>query len=527
VSAGDSPRAERAALADLDVLQRRGPAPVRARRPWFPRVVVLLLVLGGLAAIYGAFLDPLLFPPREVRLAPVRAAETAGGGGARHALATAPGWLEAGPYPITVRPLVTGVVEHFEVVEGQAVTKGETVIAILRSAEIENAVRTAQAEVASREARVAAAEAHTAHVRAIFEQKIDLRAAVLTADLRASRSRESVPEAEAALAASEATLEKARVEVEAQRALQGSGGTPPISLRLAEAALRAAEAERTMRQAARARMRAELDVDERMLRLAEEALREPRALAGDVTVAEKEEEAARAEARAATTALEVALSNAALLTVRAPATGLVERLLCAPGAPAGPMGDMREPVTVGPGASSGLDATTGGLALLYDPARLQVRVEVPVGDLPAIGVGTEAGIEIDAVRGRTLRGEVLRLVGEANIQNNKLWVKVRLLDTHPLLRPEMLCRVKFLARADAPGEPRAGTPHWRVPTAAVLGDAVFVFDPTRGGRARRVPVVRHGDHDGFTEVEGALGVSNDVILDPQGLGDGTKVKGVK
>ena len=409
------PRVERVALADLDVLQRRGPAPARAKRPWFPRVVVMLLVLGGLAAVYGAFLDPLLFPPREVRLAPVRAADAAGGTGARHALATAPGWLEAGPYPITVRPLVAGVVEHFEVVEGQAVTKGETVIAVLRSAEIENAVRTAQAEVASREARGRRWPRRTPPtcVRC-FEQKFDLRAAVLAADLRARRSRESLPESDAALAASEAALEKARVEVEAQRALQGSGGTPPISLRLAEAALRSAEAERTMRQAARARMRAELEVDEQMLRLAEEALREPRALAGEVTVAEKEEEAARAEARAAATALEVAHANAALLTVRAPATGLVERLLCAPGAPAGPMGDMREPATVGPGASSGLDAATGGLALLYDPARLQVRVEVPVADLPAIGVGTEAGIEVDAVRGRTLarRGAAPRRRGE-------------------------------------------------------------------------------------------------------------------
>jgi multidrug efflux pump subunit AcrA (membrane-fusion protein) len=482
--------------------------------------------MGGLAALYGAFLDPLLFPPRAVRLAPVRAAE-AGATVARHAVATAPGWLEASPYPVTVRPLVAGVVDHFEVVEGQAVTKGETVIAVLRSVEIENAVKTAEAEVLAREARVAAAVAHTAHVRALLEQRIDLRAAVLTAEAKARRGREMLPEAEAALAAAEAGLERARVEVDAQRALQGTGGTPPISLRLAEAAFRTAEAERTMRQAARARVRAELDVDERMLALAEEALREPRGLQGDVEVAEKEEAAARAEAAAAATALAVARANAALLTVRAPVSGAVERLLCAPGAPAGPMGDMREPVTVGPGATSGLDAATGGLTLLYDPARLQARVEVPVADLPAVGVGTEASIEVDAVRGRSLRGEVLRLVGEANIQNNKLWVKVRLLDTDPLLRPEMLCRVKFLGRADAAAAAGPASGRWLVPAGALQGDAVFVFDPTRGGRARRVAVMRHGERDGLAEVQGDLGVSNDVILDPAGLEDGAKVRAVR
>lgn len=515
----------RPALADLEVLQRRTSAPERLSRPWLSRAVVALLALGGLAALYGAFLDPLLFPPREVRLAPVRQGKTEGTAG-RHALATAPGWIEAGPYPITVRPLVAGVVERFEVVEGQAVTKGETVIAVLRSPPIENAVRTSEAAAAAANARVALAEARTARARGLLDQKLDLRAAVLLAETRVKRGREMVPEAEAALGSAEAGLERARVEVEAQRALRGSGGTPTIALRLAESALQGSEADRTVRRAALARVRAELEVDERMLLLTQEGVREPRALAGEVAVVEQEEQAARAEAGTAAASLAVARANAALLTVRAPADGLVERLLSAPGAPAGPVGDMREPVTVGPGATSGLDAASGGLALLYDPAKLQVRVEVPVADLPALGVGTEASVEVDAVRGRMLKAAVLRLVGEANIQNNKLWVKVGLLETDPVLRPEMLCRVKFLARADAGGD----TPAARlleVPTQALLGDLLFVFDPTRGGRARRVPVTRHGEHDGFTAVDGSLGLSNEVLLDPHGIEDGMKVKGVR
>jgi hypothetical protein len=56
---------------------------------------------------------------------------------------------------------------------------------------------------------------------------------------------------------------------------------------------------------------------------------------------------------------------------------------------------------------------------------------------------------------------------------------------------------------------------------------VFVFDPTRGGRARRVPVQVKGEADGFTEVEGALGISNEVILEPHGLEDGMKVRPVR
>jgi hypothetical protein len=314
----------------------------------------------------------------------------------------------------------------------------------------------------------------------------------------------------------------------AQLVLKATGGTPPIPLRVAEATHRQNQAHRDVAKAALARAEVTADVRKRELALAQEALDDPRALAQEVAVAERELAAAKAEAGSATTAARIAQAKVDLLTVRAPSDGVVQRLLASPGAPAGPDAfTVREALTVGPGSTGALDTAMGGIALLYDPAHLQARVEVPVGDVGAVGLGTEVALEVDVAPGRSFRGTVLRLVGEANIQNNKLWVKVRLAESDPLLRPEMLVRAKFLAPKGKDPEPGTGRPRLEVPSAALQGDAVFVFDPTRGGRARRVPVVRRGEAQGFVEVEGALGISNEVLLEPQGVEDGAKVRPIR
>ena len=522
------PFSERSALSDLDVLQRRDTNLAAPARPLLPRLLLGGLVLGGLAAVYGAFLHPLIFPPHEVRLAPVRQVKGGMGSGAtRRALASAAGWLEADPYPVSVRPLVPGVVERYEALEGQRVKAGETVVAVLRNPELENALITAEAVVAVKTAQAGLAEERVRSAQALLEQKLDLRNALLQAEVVARRDRESLAEAQAALGMAEANLRKVEIELAAQRQLQGSGSTPPISVSLAEASAEVAKAERDMRRAALGRAKVEVDVHERALLLAQEALDQPKALGSAVSVAGRELAAAQAEHAQAAAERDVAASNVRLLTVRAPADGVVLRLLSAPGAPAGPMGDMRESGTVGPGSTGLLDTATGALALLYDPERMQARVEVPLADLGGIGEGTEVALEVESVPGKVFAGRVTRLLGEANIQNNKLWVKVRLTVSDPLLKPEMLCRAKFLAPAAQAGEAPAGRPRLEVPSGAVRGDVVFVFDPTGGGRARRVSVVKKGEADGFTEVEGALGVSNEVILDPTGLEDGMRVKGAK
>ncbi len=74
---------------------------------------------------------------------------------------------------------------------------------------------------------------------------------------------------------------------------------------------------------------------------------------------------------------------------------------------------------------------------------------------------------------------------EANIQKNTLEAKVVLGAPDPVLRPEMLARVKFLARPDSPVERRAIDCSLRkMPFEGAAGDAVAWvvrdFDGVRG-----------------------------------------------
>jgi hypothetical protein len=98
-------------------------------------------------------------------------------------------------------------------------------------------------------------------------------------------------------------------------------------------------------------------------------------------------------------------------------------------------------------------------------------------------------------------------------------VKVKLVDPDPLLRPETLCRARFIA---APGEQvAAGRQLFLVPKEAVRDGAVFVVDPT-AGRARRIAVERAGEEGGDAVVGGELSMTHRVILDPVEEGDRVK-----
>jgi hypothetical protein len=80
---------------------------------------------------------------------------------------------------------------------------------------------------------------------------------------------------------------------------------------------------------------------------------------------------------------------------------------------------------------------------VYDPKKLQVRVDVPLVSAGTLGVGMPAEITVEALPGRTFTGKVTRLVHEANIQKNTVQVKVAIDDPAPELKPEMLTRVKL------------------------------------------------------------------------------------
>ena len=65
---------------------------------------------------------------------------------------------------------------------------------------------------------------------------------------------------------------------------------------------------------------------------------------------------------------------------------------------------------------------------LYDPARLQVHVDVPLADAGKVSVGQRANIVVGVLPDRTFEGEIARIVPQADIRRNTLQVKVRIAD---------------------------------------------------------------------------------------------------
>lgn len=324
----------------------------------------------------------------------------------------------------------------------------------------------------------------------------------------------------------------------------------------AELVLHRAQAELAGLEAAAARAAAEVTAAEARLAEIRDEVERSRALVDIGAVspgafarlglraqrAEAEAEAARAsrlEAAARIDRQHVVIREAALAlertVVRAPVDGVVLSRWVVPG--------TRLTATAGDGAGEGL---VPGVVRLYDPARLQVRAEVPLGDAAKIGVGTHARVTTDILPDHVFQGEVTRIMHLADIQRNTMQVKVRIDEPSPLLRPDMLARVRFLGRDGADQVDGAaggavtdgaggmdGSRRLYATVRAVRdrsGDraTVWVAAPTDDGRGRRASrrEITIGAVDGdLVRVHGGLRPGDRLIVDPPaGLKEGARVR---
>ncbi len=496
-------------MSDVDLSALRMDEPRRRpeRRGRLAVLAIAIVALGVLAT----FLVPLLRPARAVATAAVKAGGS--GGATRQQTAEAAGWIEAEPFPVLARPLVKGVLRSLDVLEGAEVKANETVIGVLESAELLAARDRAQALVGLREAEVASARTELAVKESLLEQKGDPRLLDAETRNRTRAAEEGLTAARKAVSEAEAERDARRADLDGQERLAEAGGTYPVALAKARAELAAAEAALLGREAdARAAEAAAKEALERAA-IAAELLADPRGLLGDVENARRALDWKLAELASARTDLAIAERELGWTVVKAPVSGVVMKLLAAPGQPVGPEGGEM-PMPGEPFAPQG-----GALVAIYDPARLQARVDVPLASMEGVRVGQEVELRTEVLGGRVTRGTVIRIQRESDLLKNTLQVKVKLLDPDPLLRPETLCRARFLA---VPGEGPAAAPQiFLVPKAAVRGGAVFVIDPTEGV-ARRIPVESAGEEGGDAVVRGALSVTHRVILDA--VEDGDRVK---
>jgi len=497
---------------DLEVLRQTPVVAAPPRRTG--RVFVgAVLVVGALAwAVF--LLRDLWSPPAVVRTAPV-VVETAGAGRSVTAFDST-GWVEADPFPIQVRPLVDGVVEKFEVVEGDVVTAGETVLARLRNVDLEAEVEKLGKALLRAQARLPELDVDAVEAQRVLELKLILRADVarLEGEAQVAAAEERAAQADVDVARKQ--LAVARTELSAQETLERGGGGLPVAYARAEASVAAAEAEIVAKEAAVAKATAVRTSTRLQRAVADDALAHPVELEARVARVAALQAMARAEVAQVETDLAVARRWAALLEVRSPVDGVVMLRRAAPGAAVGPGVGMRR------GEGSALTGGEGVLVDLYHPKQLQVKVNVQLSNVSLVGRGQIVELALDAIPGKSFRGEVLRLTSLADRNNNTLETKVRILDPDPLMRPEMVVRARFLVPKGAAAAGEGLAARVLVPREAVRGGAVYVFDPRRDGRARKVVVERVGDDGAATEVRGALSATQRVILDP--VEDGQRVR---
>lgn len=114
--------------------------------------------------------------------------------------------------------------------------------------------------------------------------------------------------------------------------------------------------------------------------------------------------------------------------ISSPMDGVVLRLHAAPGRKR--MLDMDDP-------------NSAVIAELYDPAKLQARIDVPLNEAAALSVGQTVEMNSDLLPDKIFTSKVTRINGQADLQRNTLQAKVSITNPDPRLRPDMLVRAKF------------------------------------------------------------------------------------
>ncbi|MCP4759830.1 MAG: efflux RND transporter periplasmic adaptor subunit [Planctomycetes bacterium] len=157
---------------------------------------------------------------------------------------------------------------------------------------------------------------------------------------------------------------------------------------------------------------------------------------------------------------------------------------------------------------------------LYDPAKLQVRADVPLADAAGVGVGYPAEIIVDVLPDTVFTGEVTRFVHRADLQKNTLEAKVRINDPADLLKPDMLARVRILQpNPTGSGAATRTVERVFVPASAILlGDTVMVISDDNYAISKAV-TLGEATVDGWREVRTGLTPGERVITSPVQQGE--------
>ena len=516
------PNSEKLDLSQLAV--DRGPKKTidatAPRRSWLTRYVFPGGIFVAFLSLFAWAARDTFLPATSVTVTPVvvSRAEIKQEG---TPLFQAAGWIEPRPTAVIASSLAQGVIEDLLVVEGQLVKKGEPVAQLI-AADAEIALREAQSTLQLREAELKRAEATLVAAQANLEEPSQIQADHADAEAKLANTRLTLNNLPFQLEAARSRQKFAAESLERKEQV-GEAVSGKI-VREARAELAAATAALNELEAREPTLRAELAAlvrkDTALHKRLELMTDERRA----VSVAEAEVAAAKAVAEQAHLAVETAQLNLERMTVRAPIAGCVLSLEARPGQRLS--GNSRVS-NANPSVEQGASAVVS----LYDPAMLQVRVDVRLEDVPQVQPGQKATIE-SAALAEPITGTVLSVTTRADIQKNTLQVKVAI-DTPPeVIKPEMLAKVTFLAPESPVSEMVEGQQPLRVfaPQSLVAGadgsPAIWVADlSARVARLKSVEIGRAAADGGLVEVIGGLTPTDKLIVGGrESLTEGARIR---
>lgn len=503
-----------AGLARSQFAQEPSGSSIPVPKPrWLPRVVLptmLIVVTSGLMAYAGR---EALWPETPVTVVPVILKQNAKANTAGEIVVQAPGWVEADPFPMAASVLADGVVEEVLVLEGDRVQEGQ-VIARLVDDDARIAVKQAKASLHEQHALLDVAKARLEEATRNWDHPIELTRKLRTAEAKHEEVKaelERWPHRLARIEAEAVYLEKELLRVEP---LVAGGSANEIEVIKAQQDYRAKLAERDVVLGQKKVLEAHVQEWEAEVDAARENLELRIADSRAVAEAAADVERAKASVETAEAVLDDAQLQLDRMEVRSPQDGIVMVRLAEPGAKL--MLHMDNPYSA-------------QVVRLYDPERLQVRVDVPLVDAAKVGVGQKAEVIVDVLPDRVYKGHISRVVHEADVQKNTLQVKVAIENPTPELKPEMLARARFLGRIEPMEDDDDQAGRIFVPRNAIQkdGEATYVWVADQVERqARRVSVtVGQRAFDGWTSIREGLQPGDRVIPDPPiELTDGQRIR---
>lgn len=157
---------------------------------------------------------------------------------------------------------------------------------------------------------------------------------------------------------------------------------------------------------------------------------------------------------------------------------------------------------------------------LYDPARIQMRVDVSQANIMAVKKDAPVTVVTEANPSRQYKAVVLRIEPLADIAKNTITVRVKITDPDDMLFPEMVAQATFLSTTSGDKTDKI----IRIPSDTILynGDAAFVMI-NDSGTARRRSIHVGQASSGYAEIAEGLWSGQRVILNPSSVKDGQAV----